>query len=318
MEPIELNLVKGLLDSASGLLLVAGPTGSGKTSSLYAFLRYLNRGDSKIHTLEEPVEHVIPGIVQSQINLRAGVDYAQLLYAVLRHAPDVIMIGEIRDQRTAEIAVRAGGSGQLVLATVHARTCVGAIQSMLAYGINRQFLANSLLGVISQRLVRRLCQHCRMQVDVDDLPGFLKHVRHWLPAGSKPSLFLPVGCEHCFEGYDQLTCVPEILKVKAELRRAIAEQRDFDRLSAIARDSGQWSFRTAAQLRLALGTSTVEEIVRVIPEEEISHDDAVEAQVTTSRRESLARGESTNEAAWSMSSVTSSAQDETSTELVAQ
>jgi type II secretory ATPase GspE/PulE/Tfp pilus assembly ATPase PilB-like protein len=274
MEPAELTMVKGLLDSSSGLLLVAGPTGSGKTSSLYSFLRYLNRGDSKIHTLEEPVEYIIPGVVQSQINVRAGVDYAQLLYAVLRHAPDVIMIGEIRDQRTAEIAVRAGGSGQLVLATVHARTCVGAIQSMLAYGINRQFLANSLLGVISQRLVRRLCLHCRMPMDGDDLPSSLTGARRWLPAGAKPTLFLPVGCEQCIDGYDQLTCVPEILKVKAELRRGVAEQFDFDRLSTIARKTGQWSFQTAAQLRLANGTSTLNELVRVIPEDELS--DAVD------------------------------------------
>jgi type IV pilus assembly protein PilB len=270
LAPLELNLLKGLLDSAGGLLLVAGPTGSGKTSSLYAFLRYLNRGDCKIHTLEEPVEYIIPGVVQSQVNMRGGVDYSHLLYAIMRHAPDVIMIGEIRDQRTAEIAVRAGGSGQLVLATVHARTCVGSIQSMLAFGIHRQFLANSLLGVISQRLVRRLCARCRMQIDVDDIPSFLEEARTWIPEDEKPALFMPIGCEHCVDGYDQLTCVPEIMNIGSELRRAIPDQVDFERLGEIARESGLWTFRSAAQLRLATGISTVEELVRAIPEEELS------------------------------------------------
>lgn len=266
---VELGLVKGLLDVTGGLLLVAGPTGSGKTSSLYAFLRYLNRGDRKIHTLEEPVEYILPGIVQSQINLRGGVDYSQLLYAIMRHTPDVIMIGEIRDLRTAEVAVRAGGSGQLVLATVHARTCVGAIQSMLSYGINRHFLANSLLGVISQRLVRRLCHRCRMRIDVDDVPTFLELGKPWFNDQEKPSLFIPIGCEHCLDGYDSLTCVPEILKVGQALRRAMAEQVDLDRLGGIAQDAGLWSFRTAALQRLTTGISTAEELVRAIPEEEM-------------------------------------------------
>ena len=264
----ELSAIRGLLDSSCGLLLVSGPTGSGKTSSLYSFLRYLNRGDSKIHTLEEPVEYTVPGIVQSQVNVRAGIDYSQLLYAILRHAPDVIMIGEIRDQRTAEIAVRAGGSGQFVLATVHARTAVGAIQTMSAYGINPHFLASSLTGVISQRLIRRLCPACRFEVDVSDVGGYLADVQPLLSGDQNASLFMPEGCDDCLSGYDRLTCVPEILKVNKEFRRAIADRVDYDRLEQIARDSGMLPFRRAAQLRLATGVTTVEEIVRVLPEEE--------------------------------------------------
>jgi type II secretory ATPase GspE/PulE/Tfp pilus assembly ATPase PilB-like protein len=141
---------------------------------------------------------------------------------------------------------------------------------MLANGIHRQFLANSLLGVVSQRLVRRLCRRCRMQIDVDDIPSFLEEARTWIPENEKPALFMPIGCEQCVDGYDQLTCVPEIMNIGSELRRAIADQVDFERLGEIAREAGLWTFRSAAQLRLASGLSTVEELVRVIPEEELS------------------------------------------------
>lgn len=268
MLPTELMAIRELLDSSSGLLLVSGPTGSGKTSSLYAFLRYLNRGDTKIHTIEEPVEYIIPGIVQSQVNARGGVDFSQLLYAVLRHAPDVIMIGEVRDRRTAEIAVRAGGSGQFVLATVHARTAIGAIQAISAYGINPHFLASSLIGVVSQRLIRQLCRKCCVDVDMSDKADYLSDVRSQLAADHKPALYMPVGCESCVDGYDQLTCIPEILKVDSHLRRAIADERQLAEIEHLARNSGLMSFRSAAQLRLALGVTTVEEIIRQLPNEE--------------------------------------------------
>ena len=266
--PSELAAVRDLLQASSGLLLVCGPTNSGKTSTLYACLRYLNRGESKIHTIEEPVEFSLPGIVQSQVNLRAGVDYDDLLYSVLRHAPDIIMLGEIRDARTAQIAIQAGGSGQLVLASIHARTAIGAIQTMAAYGVNRHFLASSLLGVISQRLVRRLCHRCRFEVDVSDVESFLRELEDEMPRTQRDSLFMPVGCEACVDGYDQLTCVPEVLKVDASLRRAIADQVDFGRIDQLARRGGMVPFRKAAQRRLALGLTTVEELIRVLPEEE--------------------------------------------------
>lgn len=262
----ELEAVRNLLDAPSGLLLVAGPTGSGKTNSLYAFLRYLNRGDRKIHTLEEPVEYILPGIVQSQVNVRAGVDFAQLLYAALRHAPDVIMIGEIRDLRTAEIAVRAGGSGQLVLATVHSNTAIGAIQTMAGYDVNPHFLASSLLGVVSQRLIRRLCPMCRMQIDMSDLPRYLSEVADQFAGEFRPSLYMPVGCDQCVDGYDRLTCIPEILKIDSALRRAIADRIDFDRVGEIARSSGLVPFRRSAQLRLATGVTTAEELIHELPD----------------------------------------------------
>ncbi len=266
--PAEKDAVIELLDLPGGLLLVAGPTGSGKTNSLYAFLKYLNRGDRKIHTLEEPVEYLLPGIVQTQINVRAGIDFSNLLPAVLRHAPDVIMIGEIRDSRTADIAVRAGGSGQLVLASVHSQTGVGAIQTMRAYGVNSHFLAGSLIGVIGQRLVRRLCAKCRTEIDVADFSNFHSALRAFVPKHFRPSFFYPGNCDCCLDGYDQLTCIPEVIKVDATLRRAIADEISTDRLQQIAIAAGSVPLPITAQLRAALGITTIEEIIQVLPDHE--------------------------------------------------
>lgn len=269
--PRELAEVEELLEAPSGLLLVSGPTGSGKTNSLYAFLKYLNRGDLKIHTLEEPVEYVLNGVVQSQVNHRGGVGFAQLLSAALRHAPDVIMIGEIRDRRTAEIAVQAGSSGQLVLATVHASTATGAVQTMAAFEINPHFLASSLLGVVSQRLVRRLCPACRFPIDLPDFPDYLREGDGELDFTPQRTLYVPVGCERCVDGYDRLACVPEILRIDSRLRRAISDRVDFERIADLAEQGGMTRFQTAARQRLALGITTIEEIIREIPDRDPRH-----------------------------------------------
>ena len=160
----ELSLMRQLLREPSGLILVAGPVASGKSSTLYAMVDELNDGTRKIHTLEDPIEHAIPGVVQSQINERAKLGYAELLSTVLRHSPDVIMIGEIRDAKTAATAIRAGSSGQLVLATIHARSAAEAIDSMLHYGVSPKAISHALLGSINQRLVGKICSECGEQM----------------------------------------------------------------------------------------------------------------------------------------------------------
>ncbi len=266
--PAEKEAVKELLDCPGGLILVSGPTGSGKTNSLYAFLKHLNRGDRKIHTLEEPVEYLVSGIVQTQINVKAGIDFSTLLPAVLRHAPDVIMIGEIRDARTAEVAVRAGGSGQLVLASIHSQTGVGAIQTMRAYGVNSHFLAGSLVGVVGQRLIRRLCAKCSTAIDASDYPNIHFSIRSFTPSNYRPSFYYPGSCDECIDGYDQLTCIPEIIKIDPKLRRAIADDQSTDRLQEIAMANGTVPLAISSQLRAALGVTTIEEIIRVLPDYE--------------------------------------------------
>ncbi|MEM9587399.1 MAG: ATPase, T2SS/T4P/T4SS family [Planctomycetota bacterium] len=262
----ELAIIRDLLSASSGLILVAGPTGSGKTNSLYAFLKHLRRDHRKIHTIEEPIEHLMPGIVQSAVNLRAGVDFAGLLSAILRHAPDVIMIGEIRDERTAEIAVRAGGSGQLVLASVHARTAVGAIQSMLAYNVNPNFLASSLVGIVAQRLVRRMSPETRFEIGMSDVPEYLSSIRHRMPSEAQPALWMPRPTEQYPDGYDRLTCIPEILKVGPKVRQAITDGLDSEAIEAVALADGMVPFRTAAQMRLATGVTTAEELISQLPD----------------------------------------------------
>ena len=265
----ELDLIRRLLDSNGGLLLVSGPTGSGKTSSLYAFLRYLNRGDVKIHTLEDPVEFVLPGIVQTQINRRMGIGYAELLHAMMRHSPDVLMIGEIRDANTAEVAVRAAGSGQLVIATVHARTVAGSIQAMHSFGVNPNFLANSLSGVISQRLVRRLCSACSTRVTLATTPSELRGGPNGGDVQECRSFSIPIGCELCSDGYDQMTCVPEIISINQAMRRGIASRLGTAELAELADANGLLSFATSARQRLWSSLSSVEELVKVSPESDI-------------------------------------------------
>ena len=175
--PHALETLRDLLNSASGLLLVTGPTGAGKTTTLYACLHYLNDGHRKINTIEDPVEYELPGIHQSEVRADYELDFPVLLRNVLRQAPDVIMIGEIRDSVTAETAVRAANSGHLVLATLHAACAAGCIDTMLCYGVNHRFLASSLLGAVSQRLVRRLCDHCKRPHDASRVPFALDDLR---------------------------------------------------------------------------------------------------------------------------------------------
>ncbi|TWU65211.1 GspE/PulE family protein [Crateriforma conspicua] len=257
-----------LLDCGSGLVLVSGPTGSGKTHSLYSFLKYLQKADRKIHTIEDPIEHVMNGIVQSQVNVRGGIDFAQLLAAILRHSPDVIMIGEIRDARAAEVAVRAAGSGHLVLASVHARTAAGAVHSMLSYGVLPHFLASSLVGVVAQRLVRRLCPHCRQRISMSDCDDFLSDLRPRLPDDMPRNLWLPVGCDRCVDGYDRLVCLPEIIRVTPSMRDAIQHGSDEQELARMSHQAGNLSLETAGRLRLATGWTTAEELIRVLPEDD--------------------------------------------------
>lgn len=262
----ELQAMKNLLRRTSGLILVTGPTGSGKSTTLYSCLDALNDGTRKINTLEDPVEYVLRGIRQSQVNHKLGVGFSDLLTACLRQSPDVIMIGEIRDPKTAVTAVRAANSGHLVLATMHAPLAVKAIRSMVTMGVPIQNFADSLLGVISQRLIRQLCPHCRLHVELPEADGFLDDIRPLLPGNWKPSLFEPVGCDRCFEtGFSRPLCVPEILTLNNSLRNLIIAGRSLTEIEQQAREDAMITFRQSAMTRVALGLTTIQEVMRVIP-----------------------------------------------------
>lgn len=262
------NQMLSLLNSPSGLILVTGPTGSGKTTTLYACLSYLTNGERKINTIEDPIEYALAGIRQSQVNLRLEVDFPELLRSVLRQAPDVIMIGEIRDPVTAETAVRAANSGHLVLATLHAPVAAGAIQSMLNLDVRPHFLASSLLGVIAQRLLRTLCPSCRIPYELSDALPIFDEVKKWLDPKQARVLHGPGKCSNCHgTGYTLRTGVFEVLTVSKGIRKMIMSGEALQTVRQKAIEEGTIEFRQAALLKVARGETSVEEVFRAVPTE---------------------------------------------------
>jgi type II secretory ATPase GspE/PulE/Tfp pilus assembly ATPase PilB-like protein len=272
--PRNLEALIALLSTPAGLVLVTGPTGAGKTTTLYACLNYLNDGTRKINTLEDPVEYDLPRVRQTEIHAKVGLDFPDLLPSVLRQAPDVIMIGEIRDPITAETAVRAANSGHLVLATAHAPVAAAAINSMLALGVNPRFLGASLRGAVSQRLLRQLCEHCKTGYDVSGSPETFEDVRRWLAPGEGDQIYASEGCEHCdFEGVSGRTGVLEVLQVSQHLRQMIHERRSTVDLRRAAVAEGMLDLRRSALLKVAQGITSTEEVIRTIPSEHLLPDD---------------------------------------------
>jgi type II secretory ATPase GspE/PulE/Tfp pilus assembly ATPase PilB-like protein len=266
----DLTKLQYLLQIPHGLLVVTGPTGAGKTTSLYACLRHLNDGTRKINTLEDPVEYSLEGVRQSQVNPKLGLDFAELLRNVLRQAPDVIMIGEIRDPETMATAIRAANSGLLVLATLHASTAAGSIQSMLALDANPFFLSNCLLGVMSQRLVRTLCPECRIPCDLSNSPLTFQEVAGLLESGQGQTIFGPGGCHACHQfGYAQRTGLFEIMQVNRELRRMVAHTSTTREIEAAAIRAGMIDLRRGALLKVAQGVTSMEEILRDVSMEHL-------------------------------------------------
>jgi type II secretory ATPase GspE/PulE/Tfp pilus assembly ATPase PilB-like protein len=268
------NEPTAMLESPGGLIVVCGPTGSGKTTTLYACLRHLNNGERKIHTIEDPIEYAVAGLRQSQINLKADIGFPELLRSVLRQSPDVILIGEIRDALTCEIAIRAANSGHLVLASVHAPSAPASVQSLLGLGASAQFLSSALKGVIAQRLVRTLCGRCKVSYELGDLPRAFDDVCDWLEPGEGRALYGARGCADCQQtGYAGRAGVFQVLRITGELRRLIAEGRPASELRAKTLNNGLLDLRRAALLKIARGETSAEEVVRAIPPEDLGLDE---------------------------------------------
>jgi type II secretory ATPase GspE/PulE/Tfp pilus assembly ATPase PilB-like protein len=266
--------LKGMLGCPSGLILVTGPTGVGKTATLYACLNYLNDGTRKINTIEDPIEYALPGIRQSAIRPQINLDFPEMLRSILRQAPDVIMVGEIRDAVTAETAVRAANSGHLVLATLHAPIAAAGIDSMLALGVHPHFLSTGLLGIVTQRLVRTLCPRCRVEWDISQAPHTFDDVRAWLQPGQGERIFSAPGCDPCYqEGYTGRTGVFEVLAVTRDIRRMIADRERARRIADKAMEQGMLDMRRAALLKVADGITSIEEVIRAIPAEHLLPDE---------------------------------------------
>jgi general secretion pathway protein E len=261
------NRLLGMLQSPSGLILVTGPTGAGKTTTLYACLNYLNSGERKINTIEDPIEYALAGIRQSQVNPKIDIDFPDLLRAVLRQAPDIIMIGEVRDPVTAEVAVRAANSGHLVLATLHAPVAAGAVQSMLSLGVHPHFLSSCLLGCMAQRLLRTLCPVCRVAYEMAEMDTF-DEIKKWLGPDEGKLLYGASGCDVCHgTGYSARTGVFEVLIISKAVRKLIMTKQPLQVIRDKAIEDGTIEFRQAALLKVAQGDTTVEEVFRVVPSE---------------------------------------------------
>jgi len=266
----DFNRLAGLLASPGGLILVTGPTGTGKTTTLYACLAHLNTATRKINTIEDPVEYAMLGIRQSQVNTRIGVDFPDLLKNVLRQAPDVIMIGEIRDEETASTAVRAANSGHLVLATLHAPVAAGAIQSMRALGANPYFLSSCILGIVAQRLVRVLCTNCRVAYDISASPETFADIQSLMEPGLGGFIYSSNGCDQCRNrGFDGRTGVFELMTFNSQLRQMIVKECPAEEIQQEAIRHGMVEFRRAALLKVAQGITNTEEVLRELPAEHL-------------------------------------------------
>jgi type II secretory ATPase GspE/PulE/Tfp pilus assembly ATPase PilB-like protein len=269
----DFNKLSGMLASPSGLILVTGPTGTGKTTTLYACVQHLNNGRRKINTLEDPIEYALPGIRQSQVNARLGVDFAELLRNILRQAPDVIMIGEIRDEETAATAVRAANSGHLVLATLHAPVAAGAVQSLRALGAHPFFLSSCLRGVIAQRLVRQLCQSCRVAYDMSESPETFSEIADLLEPGLGSFIYGPNGCEQCrHTGFTNRVGVFELMVFNRDLKQLIISGASSEELQRRAIEHGMIEFHRAALLKVAQGITSTEEVLSELPAEYLGLD----------------------------------------------
>jgi general secretion pathway protein E len=248
-----------LLQRPNGILLVTGPTGSGKTTTLYAGLHTLNDPARKILTVEDPVEYELEGVNQLQVKPSIGLDFARALRSLLRQDPDVIMIGEMRDTETARIAVQSAMTGHLVLSTLHTNDAVSSITRLLDMGIEAFLVTSTLNGVMAQRLVRRLCSECRETYEVT--PELRREAQ--LPEDAK-QLYRAVGCPACGgSGYRGRIAIIEILPVTDAIRTLILRRADAHEIGAAAVAQGMRTMYQDGINKALAGTTTLEEILRV-------------------------------------------------------
>jgi type IV pilus assembly protein PilB len=250
------------LSRPHGMILVTGPTGSGKTVSLYTGLSILNTEDTNISTAEDPVEIMLPGINQVQINPKVGLTFAGALRAFLRQDPDVIMVGEIRDLETAEIAIKAAQTGHLVLSTLHTNDAPKTLTRLVDMGVKPYAIATSVSLIIAQRLARRLCGNCKTRIEVPD-DALLKEGFGREEIANGIQIFGPVGCTSCTDGYKGRTGIYEVMPVSEEIGRIIMEGGNVMQIKQQAVREGVWGLRQAGLKKVRDGMTSLDEINRV-------------------------------------------------------
>lgn len=255
--PRDTSIMERLLVRTSGIILVTGPTGSGKTTTLYAAISRLNRQEKNIITIEDPIEYQLPGVGQIQVHAKIDLTFAAGLRSVLRQDPDIIMVGEIRDAETAEIAMQASLTGHLVLSTLHTNDAATAITRLIDMGVEPFMVASSLAGILAQRLVRTICPHCRESYQLDQPV-----------AGLPETLYRGRGCERCFgQGMMGRTGIYELLPIDAELCGMVTRRAPAGEIKTHALSRGMRTLRDDGMAKVAAGITTLEEVLRVTQEE---------------------------------------------------
>ncbi|MCA9394391.1 MAG: Flp pilus assembly complex ATPase component TadA [Candidatus Omnitrophica bacterium] len=261
MTPEQIKDIEQLLTRPYGLILLTGPTGAGKTTTLYSMLNQLNQVDRSIVTVEDPVEYELPGINQTATNLHIGYDFAKAIRHILRHDPDIIMIGEIRDKETAEIAIRAALTGHLVLSTMHTNSAVGAVTRLLEMDIEPFLISSALAGVISQRLVRRLCPRCK--TTEPGCPEAQQKIREYIPDAKSFVLAKPQGCESCSgTGFQDRVGVYEILKMDEDIRYLIIKTAGESEIVDMAKTKKMKPLAVSGMEKVVAQTTEFHETIR--------------------------------------------------------
>ena len=257
---MEMKQFDNILKNPNGIILVTGPTGSGKSTTLYTALSELNKEDVNIITVEDPVEANIDGINQVQTNVKAELTFASALRSILRQDPDIIMIGEIRDTETAQIAVQASITGHLVVSTLHTNSSASNLNRIMDMGIESDLLADSMVGVIAQRLVRRLCPHCKKPYEADEDEKKLLGVN---PEDSV-TIYKPCGCERCSGiGYKGRIGVYEIMTITPAIRRVISKRGSAEEIKDVALSEGMHTLRMSASRMVMEGITSFSEMIKV-------------------------------------------------------
>lgn len=250
------ELLRTVVGSAHGILLVTGPTGSGKSTTLYSLLGIINRPETNIITIEDPVEYSMYGITQVQINEKIGLTFGNALRSILRQDPDKLMVGEIRDTETAHLAVRVALTGHLVLSTLHTNDAPSSINRLVDMGVPNFLLASSIRAIAAQRLVRKLCTNCKKMIEVSE--EISKQVG--IPVGT--NVYSPVGCNACrMTGYSGRTVISEVMVIDSELRDMISNAAQTHEIRDYARSHGMTSLRESAYKKVLEGVTSIEEML---------------------------------------------------------
>ncbi|MCY6355053.1 GspE/PulE family protein [Clostridium sp. ZS2-4] len=256
----EMDKLEGIIKSPYGIILVTGPTGSGKSTTLYTLLSELNSEDTNIVTVEDPVEYTMDGVNQVNVNTKAGMTFASGLRSILRQDPDIIMIGEIRDAETAQIAVRASITGHLVLSTIHTNDTASTISRLRDMGIESYLLASSISGIVSQRLVRKICPKCKVEYEASLYEKKILGV----DKNQELQLYKGTGCTYCNNtGYYGRKGIYEIMEISREHRELIQDEVSVDKIRNLNRKMGMKTLKNACERLVLKGDTTIEELTKV-------------------------------------------------------